>query len=189
MAQQWRLICGTVSCGTTLVEGVSEGLPREALRDTRQRARGDCTNRNDVGKVSFAVARKARGETRRAESLFSQARPGLKTAVRRSRDDRGAWPVAAARQSRKRPFVWTCPRRLRSGRRCLVGKMFVPHWKPVPDAVPPRSVRYAQGSTCHGTGLSPAQKRGSPARGESLQWRLAGIRFECVPAWVRRWRL
>ena len=148
-----------------------------------------CTNRNDVGKVSFAVARKARGETRRAEILFSQARPGLKTAVRRSRDDRGAWPVAAARQSRKRPFVWTCPRRLRSGRRCLVGKMFVPHWKPVPDAVPPRSVRYAQGSTCHGTGLSPAQKRGSPARGESLQWRLAGIRFECVPAWVRRWRL
>ncbi len=41
MAQQWRLTCGTVSCGTTFAEGVSEGLPGVALRDTRRRARGD----------------------------------------------------------------------------------------------------------------------------------------------------
>src|SRR5260370_18772758 len=125
-------------------------------------------NRNEVGRVIFSVARKSRGETRRAEILYSQAKPGLKTAVRRSRDDRGAWPVAAAQESRKRPFVWTCPRRLRSGRRCLVGMMFAPHWKPVPDAVPPRIVRYAQGSTCHGTGLSPAPNRRSPGRWEAL---------------------
>src|SRR5260370_7471677 len=183
----WRLICSAVSCGTTLVEGQRRSAKGGTSRRSATSARR-CTNRNDVGKVSFAVARKARGETRRAESLFSQARPGLKTAVRRSRDDRGAWPVAAARQSRKRPFVSICPRRLRSGRRCLVGKMFVPHWKPVPDPVPPRSVPSPHATTFHTPSLSPATNPTSPARPASLQWRLAGIRFECVPAWIRRWR-
>ena len=56
MAQQWRLICGTVSCGTTFAEGLSD--EREAME-----------------RVSFAAVRKAEGENRGAEILFSQAKP------------------------------------------------------------------------------------------------------------------
>ncbi len=146
------------------------GQRRPAKRGTLRRSATSarrCVQRNQVERVSFAAVRKAEGENRGTDILFSQAKPGLTIAVRGSLEERGARPGAAARQSRKRPFVWTCPRRLRSGRRCLAGKMFVSRWMPAPGAVPARSVRYARGSTCHGTGLSLVRKRVSLVRGES----------------------
>ncbi len=61
-------------------------------------------NRNQVKRISFAAVQTAWGKNREAEILLSLAKPELKVAVRHSLDDRGAWPGAAVRQSRKRPF-------------------------------------------------------------------------------------
>jgi hypothetical protein len=73
MAQQWRLICGTVSCGTTLVEGVSEGLPREALRDAQQRARGDVRIEMTWGRLASRWLER-RGEKPGEQKVFSHKR-------------------------------------------------------------------------------------------------------------------
>ncbi len=38
MAQQWRFICGTVNCGTTFAEGLSD--EREAMREAEPGGEG-----------------------------------------------------------------------------------------------------------------------------------------------------
>jgi len=120
---------------------------------------------NHVERISFAAVRKAWGENRGAEILSAPLMAGWKIAVRKSLDYLRAWPGAAGRQSRKRPFVWTSPRRSRSVQRRRAGKKSLSHWRPALDAVLPRSAHYVPGSTCHGTDLSPVRRRGSPARG------------------------
>jgi len=164
------LICGAVSCGTTFPESRERARKREAFRDPQRRARGD-VRMNHVERISFAAVRKAWGENRGAEILSAPLMAGWKIAVRKSLDYLRAWPGAAGRQSRKRPFVWTSPRRSRSVQRRRAGKKSLSHWRPALDAVLSRSAWYARGSTCHGTDLSSVQRRWSPARGESPEGR------------------